>query len=143
MNYIHSVHQKNGKISNDDMLYTLSLFAREPVRWIKKYEWRDLSGMETCAIGTFWKAIGDAMFIDFSKLPSGKTGWKDGLHWHEEISDWSDEYEKEKMVPDPNNRKTADQTIELLIWAMPTFLKPIGYSITCVMMDDRLRTAMM
>lgn len=47
MNYIQSVHQKNGKISNDDMLYTLSLFAR---------------------------------------LSRGKTGWKDGLHWHEEIS---------------------------------------------------------
>ena len=128
MNYIHSVHQKNGRISNDDMLYTLSLFAREPVRWVKEYEWRNLSDMEVCAIGTFWKAIGDAMNIDMSPLPGGKKGWKHGLQWHEEIDAWSEQYEKDKMVPDPNNRKTADQTIELLIWAMPAFLKPIGRS---------------
>ena len=38
MNHLHPRYLKAGKISNDDMLYTLSLFALEPVRWVNRYE---------------------------------------------------------------------------------------------------------
>ncbi len=61
MNYIHSGYQRAGKISNEDLLYTLSVFITEPISWIAKYEWRELTDMEICAIGTFWKSIGDSM----------------------------------------------------------------------------------
>jgi len=50
MNYIHSMYQKSGLISNDDLLYTLSLFAVEPERWINRFEWRSLTEMELCAL---------------------------------------------------------------------------------------------
>ena len=50
MNYIHSIYQRKGLISNDDMLYTLSLFALEPVRWVNKYEWREFTDLEVCAM---------------------------------------------------------------------------------------------
>src|SRR5271167_3435757 len=40
MNYIHGFYRKSGQISNDDMLYTLALFAVEPIKWITRYEWR-------------------------------------------------------------------------------------------------------
>jgi hypothetical protein len=43
-------YQKKGLISNDDMLYTLSVFALEPVRWVKRYEWREMTPMEICAL---------------------------------------------------------------------------------------------
>lgn len=88
MNYIHHQYQKSGKILDDDMLYTLSLFAGEPVRWIDKYEWRGMEEFEKCAMGTFWKGIGDAMHIGYGKLKSGGEGgegWRDGLQWLEEI----------------------------------------------------------
>ena len=45
-----SVHQKAGKISNDDMLYTLSLFVLETNRWVRTYEWRAMTPMEVCAM---------------------------------------------------------------------------------------------
>ncbi|KAL2052501.1 hypothetical protein ABVK25_007061 [Lepraria finkii] len=141
MNYIHSQYQKAGKISNDDMLYTLSLFALEPVRWINKYEWRQLEEFEKCAMGTFWKGLGDAMGIDYGKLRS--TEWTDGWHWLEEAREWAEGYEKEKMVPDLNNNKTADQTVAILLWSIPNMLKPFGSKVVSVLMDDRLRTAMM
>jgi hypothetical protein len=51
VNYIHSGYQKAGKISNADMLYTLSVFITEPITWVKKYEWREMTDMELCAIG--------------------------------------------------------------------------------------------
>jgi hypothetical protein len=50
MNYLHGLYQKSGKISNDDMLYTLSLFVLEVERWIRLYEWRQMTDMEICAL---------------------------------------------------------------------------------------------
>jgi hypothetical protein len=50
MNYLHSRYQKAGKISNDDMMYTLSLFVTEVDRWVGLYEWRTLTDMENCAM---------------------------------------------------------------------------------------------
>ena len=41
--------RQKGFISNDDFLYTLGLFALEPIRWVERYEWRSLSLMEKCA----------------------------------------------------------------------------------------------
>jgi hypothetical protein len=50
MNWLHGRYQKAGKISNDDMLYTLSLFVLEVPRWVNQYEWRTLTPMETCGM---------------------------------------------------------------------------------------------
>ena len=143
MNYIHSQYQKSGKILDDDLLYTLALFAGEPARWIDKYEWRKLEDFEKCAIGTFWKAIGDAMGIPFKNLRSGGEGWLDGLQWLDELNEWSAEYEKRFMVPDRNNQKTAEQTVAILLYSLPGFAKGLGRKMVSALMDDRLRTAMM
>ena len=146
MNYIHHVYRKSGKILDDDMLYTLSLFAGEPVRWIDRYEWRKLADFEKCAIGTFWKAIGDAMGIGYEKLPSGGKGgkgWSDGLEWLEEVMIWAGGYEKEFMVPNETNNKTAADTVAILLWSVPKWMKPFGKKIVCALMDDILRKAMM
>lgn len=143
MNYIHSGYQKSGKISNDDMLYTLSLFVVEPIRWIDRYEWRTLEAFEKCAIGTFWKSLGDAMVISYENLRSANEGWVDGLQWLEEIVAWGEDYEKKYMVPHPSNKKTADQTVNILLWKVPKPLKPAGQKTVLALMDDRLRKAMM
>ena len=58
MNYLHGRYIKAGKISNDDMLYTLSLFVLEPIRWTAKYEWRCVTDLERCAMGMCWKDLG-------------------------------------------------------------------------------------
>ena len=107
MNYIHGVYQKAGMISNDDMLYTLSIFAGEPLKWISRYEWRDFSDMEVAALGTFWKGLGEAMSVDFSCLPGHREGWKDGIHWLEETLAWAQVYERVHMVPHKDNHKLA------------------------------------
>lgn len=143
MNYIHSLYQKSDLISNDDLLYTLSLFALEPRRWVHKYEWRDFTQMEQCAFGVFWEEIGKAMKISFDTLPSAKSGWRDGLHWLEEVQAWSIAYEKQYMVPDVNNQKTADYTTNILLWAIPSWLRGVGIQAVCALMDDRLRKSMM
>ena len=146
MNYIHSQYQKSGKILDDDLLYTLALFATEPARWIDQYEWRKLEDFEKCAIGTFWKAMGDAMCIKYSDLRSGGEGgegWKDGLQWLDDLKEWSTDFEKRCMVPDKNNHKTAEQTVAILLYSIPGFMKSQGRRIVHALMDDRLMAAMM
>lgn len=141
--FLHSGYRASGKILDDDMLYTLALFALEPIRFINTYEWRTLSDLERCAIGTFWKSAGDALDISYSALPSGATGFQDGLQWLEEISAWSAAYEERCMVPDQKNRETADQTTAVIVYMLPKILHPVGLQFVSFMMDDRLRKAML
>ncbi|KAL2818989.1 hypothetical protein BDW59DRAFT_151727 [Aspergillus cavernicola] len=141
--FLHSGYRSSGTIRDEDMLYTLSLFASQPVRFINKYEWRELSDMEKCAIGTFWKSLGDGLDISYDLLPSGKTGFRDGLHWLEEIMAWSDAYEVISMLPDVKNREVADQTTDVLVYLIPKPLQHVGLKFVSFMMDDRLRKAML
>jgi hypothetical protein len=143
LNYLHGVYRQSGQILDDDMLYTLSLFAIEPIKWIERYDWRKLTDVEKCAMGTFVKSMGDAMLIDYAKLPSGKRGFTDGIQWLEEIWQWAEEYEVRKMVPHKDNHQTANETTGILLFALPNALKAIGKNAVCALMDDRLRSAMM
>ncbi|KAF2667636.1 hypothetical protein BT63DRAFT_426487 [Microthyrium microscopicum] len=141
MNYLHAIYQKQNLISNDDLLYTLSLFALEPMRWFARYEWRSLNDLEKCAFGVFWKAQGDAMGIDMSCLSSKEAG--SGLEWMEKLEAWSDAYEEKAMVPGISNKTTADQTVAVLLWDVPSALHPFGRKVVSALMDERLRKAMM
>lgn len=141
--FLHAGYRASGKILEDDMLFTLSLFALQPIRFITRFEWRHLSDLERCAIGTFWKSAGDALGISYERLPSGGTGFKDGIQWLEEIDAWSKEYEAEKMVPDVKNQETADQTTAILLYMLPKALHPVGLQFVTFMMDERLRRAML
>ena len=143
LNYLHGVYRDSGQIRDDDMLYTLSLFAIEPIKWIERYEWRKLLDFEKCAIGTFVKSMGDAMLIDYAKLPSGKRGFTDGIHWLEEIWQWAEEYEVTQMVPHKDNHQTANETTAILLFALPNAVKAVGKNAVSALMDDRLRNAMM
>ena len=143
MNCIHAHY--NGKIKNEDMLYTLNLFAGEAVRWIERWEWRSLSDVEKCAMGVFWRRLGDTMGIKYKGLPGYErgNGWKDGLEWLEEVMAWGQRYEEKYMVPSKVNWTVAEQTTKILLWPVPSWGKALGKKAVCVMMDDRLRAAMM
>lgn len=143
MNYLHSPYQKSGKILDSDMLYTLSLFALEPPRWVGQHEWRSLTEIELCACGTYWKAIGDAMSISYATVPSSCTGWTDGLHWLEEIRVWSTKYEEAHMVPAATNRQLANAQLDLLFINLSAGLATIAEGVVAVLLGERLRQAMM
>lgn len=140
--FLHTRYRASGKILESDMLYTLSLFAIEPIRFVEIYEWRTLSELEKCAVGTYWKNLGDALEIDFGVLPSGKVGFRDGLHFIEEITEWSHQYEAEHMKPSPENKAVADKTMDVLVYALPGWVKGVGIRFASCMMDERLREAM-
>lgn len=150
INHMHRYYRKMGKIRDSDMLYTLSLFALEPSKWIERYEWRKLSDLELCAIGTFWKSIGEALEVPFDELPSSSfssssSGKKvrSGLEWLNELSEWSRTYEEAHMVPAMSNKRLADSTFEIILWKMPRSLHGIGRNLLATLLDDNLRESML
>ena len=51
------------RIANDDMLYVLSTFVIDPVRWIDRYGWRRLLPQERVAAHAFYREVGRRMGI--------------------------------------------------------------------------------
>lgn len=143
INYLHDRHRKHGKITEPDLLYTLSLFALEPSSWVPRFEWRHLTDMELCAIGTLWKSLGEAFDIPYTLLPSSPSGWANGLDWLDELGEWSRVYQEKKMVPAVSNKRLADSTFQILLWMLPGPLKGVGKNLVAALLEDRLREAMM
>ncbi|KAL9021459.1 MAG: hypothetical protein Q9185_001356 [Variospora sp. 1 TL-2023] len=149
INYLHGRWRgkRKGKgIRDEDMLYTLSLFALEPMKWVKKYEWRELSMVEICAVGTLWKYLGDALKVPFHLLPGHEKGWKNGVEWMEELRVWSEGYEGRYMVPDKSNAALADATIRIILWKVPRWMHGFGKKVFAAAMEEnspRLRKAML
>ncbi|KAL8681979.1 MAG: hypothetical protein Q9186_001921 [Xanthomendoza sp. 1 TL-2023] len=144
INYLHDRWRDKGKISDEDMLYTLSLFALEPMRWVKKYEWRELSDIEIAAIGTLWKHLGHTLKVPFHPLPGYEEGWKHGgpLAWMEELDVWSRAYQDKVMVPTETNHILAEATFDIILHKVPKLLHPFGSKIFATTMEPRLREAM-
>lgn len=126
-NWLHSKY----KISNDDFLYTLSLFILEPAKWMEKYEWRSLTALERQAYFVFWAEIGRRMGIQNIPETIG------------ELEQWCEEYEEAHMLPSPINEEVARWTIHLLLYHIPSFVKPIGEQAVAALCPDRLRVAIM
>lgn len=138
--WLHRGYRKAGKISNDEMLYTLSLFALEGQRWVSMYEWRCLTDLELCAIGVFWKQIGQDLDISDSDLRISDQST--GLEWLRALEKWSCAYESEHMAPHPCNHTLAVATLDLLGAEVPTPVRHFAGAAFCYLMGPELRHAM-
>ena len=128
VNFLHG--RWKSKISNDDLLYTLSTFVKEPAKWIDRFEWRQLSALEKEALFALFYHIGRCMEI--RDIPDNLT----------DFLEWSENYEKNYMVFQPCNKEVADHTTGLLMYAVPSFLHGFARHLVASLMDDRLREAM-
>ena len=126
VNYIHSGY----KISNDDYLYTLSVFITEPVKWVKNYDYREMTDLEIEALYVMWKEFGERMHI--KNIPST----------YESLCDWQEEYERDNMVLADSNVQTAKETMEILLYTTPAPLKGFVKEFLICFMDPRLKIAM-
>jgi len=129
VNWLHSKF----KISNDDFLYTLSLFILEPAVWAERYGWRSLSSLERYAFYVYWVEIGKRMGI--RQIPESI----------EELILWSKEYEISCMVPNPTNADVASYSMDELLFAFPRAfgLKTLAQRISICLLEDIVRVSMM
>ncbi|KAI3321615.1 hypothetical protein HD806DRAFT_503050 [Xylariaceae sp. AK1471] len=50
-------------MSDEDLLYVLSLFAVEPTRWVERFEWRAMDARERGALAVLWRWVGGELGI--------------------------------------------------------------------------------
>jgi len=65
---INEMHN-NYRISNDDMLYVLTTFVVEPVRWLDRFGQRPMTQKERRAWTNYYRALGHKM--DIKAIPRG------------------------------------------------------------------------
>ncbi|CAK7200094.1 hypothetical protein SEUCBS139899_002783 [Sporothrix eucalyptigena] len=140
MNYLHSKYVNAGQIRNGDLLYTLSACFTEPIRFIERYEWRALTDVERCALGVFWKEVGENMGISYEDV-EGHREWRDGLDFVDDVTAWARTYERNEMKPHPANIPPAHRFAALLLLLVPPFLRPFALEAISVLMSDRMREA--
>jgi len=68
---------------------------------------------------------------------------KDIPRTYEELETWAQEYEKRAMLPTEKSHQLANITTGLLMFYVPTFVKPFVKKVIISVMDERLRIAMM
>jgi hypothetical protein len=140
MNYLHAPYIKSGRILNKDLLYVLYASMAEPVRFIRLYEWRELTEMEVAALGTLWKHVADLMGINFAE-ELGHDQWRDGFDFMNEVSAWAHKYEDEHLTPTAESKLLGELMMDLLMTSYHPAVTPAAYQAVLVMLGDRLRNA--
>lgn len=121
------------------MLHTLGSGLYEVLRVVKQQEWRQLTRVEMCALGVFHRNLGEDMGIPFETLPSFHEGWRDGVHFAQELADWTVQYEESVAVPTHTNDQYVRAYVDSAAAALPKTIrissrKMIGYEL-----DDTMR----
>ena len=125
MNRFHRPHD----IGNGDMLYVLSTFIFEPIRWVERYGWRQLTEAERQANFHFWFEVGQRMAI--REIPETL----------ETFAQFQREYEDEHIVHHPANRAVAEATLAALQAGHPRFTHWAARWAVYSLLDDPLRRA--
>ena len=109
---INRVHNRF-RISNDDMLYVLSTFVFEPVRWLDRFGWRRLSEHERLAAFHFYRAVGARMGI--RSIPGS----------YREFEQFNVDYERRNFTYTATNAAIGRYTLELFCSWYPPASRPL------------------
>jgi len=126
MNRIH----RRFAISNEDMLYVLSMFIFEPIRWNRHFGWRPLTSGERRAAFRFWCEVGHRMGI--REIPKEEFA----------LESYNRAYESSHFQYSEAGRRVADRVRDLLADRIsPSVFWPVVHRILYAMMDKSLLTA--
>jgi hypothetical protein len=129
---IQRMNELHGRwnIKNTDMLYVLSTFIFEPIRWHDAYGWRKPTQNEKLANYYFWKEVGIRMGIE--NIPESLEAYER----------FNIEHEKQYFRYDDANRKIGRATMQVFLNWYPRLLHPIVREGLLSFMDDPLLNAM-
>jgi hypothetical protein len=118
-------------ISNADFLYVLSTFIYEPIRWIERFGWRQLTESEKLAFFNYYCELGRRMHIE--SIPAD----------FDEFKHYNVDYERKHFRYAESNRAIGAITRDLLLgFYVPRFLLPLARPVAHALMDAPLRQAM-
>lgn len=127
---INSLHGR-WRIANDDLLYVLSTFVCEPIRWIQRFGWRPYTAIEQEALYRVWAQVGPRM---------GMREVPDSL---DRLFALNTTYERAHFRYSRGGRAVADATRDLLLsWFLPRRLWPLGARAFHALLDEPLLDAL-
>jgi hypothetical protein len=124
------VNRMHGRfdISNDDMLYVLSTFVYEPVRWIDTYAWRRLSEHEKLAGYHHYRQVGRRMGIR-------------GIPSYVDFERFNREYEAEHFRFAESNREVGQDSLRMMCDWFPAPLRGLVRRGVIAALDRPMREA--
>lgn len=140
--FSHARYRKADKITDDDLLHTLGDGLFEIVDVINREEWRALTEVELCALGVFHKNLGEDMGIPFDKLASSKEGWTNGLHFANELQEWTLRYEQEVAKPTATNDQYVRVYVDSALSSLPAFVRIAVRQMLGASLDNVMRTSL-
>lgn len=119
------------RIDNADMLYVLSTFVCEPIRWLDRFGRRSMTESERRAWFLYYRGLGERMGI--RELPSTLA----------DMMRFNEEYEAANFRFADTNRRIAEATRDLLLgFYMPRWLFWAGRPAVYAFLDGPLRESM-
>lgn len=119
------------KIDNGDMLYVLSTFVCEPIRWLDRFGRRTMTAKEQRAWFLYYRALGTRMGI--KEIPEQLA----------DLIQFNEAYEAAHFSFATSNRKIAEKTRDLLLgFYMPRWLFWAGRPAVYAFLDGPLRDSM-
>ena len=127
---INQMH-RSYPISNDDLLYVLSVFVIVPIRWMSDYGWRDFCEEERIASANYYRELGRLMNI--KGIPGS----------YQDFAMMMDDYERTHFGFSPGGRRVSDSTLDLMVTFPPSSLLPsrLVRRLSMSLMDNSLLTS--
>ena len=144
INTSHAPFLQSGRIENEHMLYTLAVLANEPIKWINRFERRQLTMAELHALGVFWKTVGEGLMIESVPLLTSVTGKVDsnGRDWLESLDHWSKDYERRKQAFDVSNQRLVHMLEDNISRRLPVYIRVLGVRGPSILADTKLRACL-
>ncbi|HEX9787919.1 MAG TPA: oxygenase MpaB family protein [Candidatus Binatia bacterium] len=125
------MNQQHGRfnIANADLLYVLSTFVHEPIRWNRRFGWRPMCETERLGYFYFWREVGRRMSI--KDIPSDYATFEA----------FNRNYESDHYRFSETNRRVGTATRELFVTWFPTLFAPLVRRAIHALLDDSLIAA--
>jgi hypothetical protein len=116
-------------IPNADLLYVLSTFIYEPIRWVARFGYRPMCLYEQLAMFYFWREVGRRMNIQ--DLPDD----------YDTFERYNREYERKQFRFTEASRRVGMATRELFAGWFPALLRPLVRRAIHALLEDSLIAA--
>jgi hypothetical protein len=123
---LRRMNQLHGRfaIANEDLLYVLSTFVYEPIRWNARFGWRLMCEQERLGMFHFWREVGRRMNI--KEIPGG----------YEAFERYNRDYEQQHFRRSETNHRVGTATLEMFGSWFPRMARPLVRSSMYALMDE-------
>ena len=123
---LRRMNQQHGhfKITNEDLLYVLSSFIYEPIRWNERFGWRMMCEQERLGLFYFWRQIGNRM------------GIRDIPGEYDRFERFNIKYEEAHFRYADTNHRVGTALFKMFSSWFPRPIRPLIQAGICAIMDD-------